>query len=66
MPGMTKRVEPAEVREQVAELLPARDALSAFNLANITAINISLAINAGTIGSTALSDANLLLSGVQH
>jgi hypothetical protein len=50
-----------------AELLPSRDALSSFlSLANITAVNVSLALNAATIGSSAMADAGQLAYGVQY
>jgi hypothetical protein len=66
MSANCQRVDVAEAARQTAVLLPSRDAMSLFNLANITAINISLALNAGTLSSSALSDANLLVHGVQH
>jgi hypothetical protein len=50
-----------------AELLPSRDALSSFlSLANITAVNVSLALNAATIGSSAMAHAGQLAYGVQY
>ncbi len=43
-----------EVDEQVVELLPQRAALGGLvNFANVSAVNIAIAVNAATIGSTA-------------
>jgi hypothetical protein len=36
-----------------AELMPKREALGLINITNITAVNVSLAINAATVGSSA-------------
>ena len=42
-----------ELDQELGELMPRREALSLVNITNITAVNISLALNAATIGSTA-------------
>jgi hypothetical protein len=46
-----------ELDRELGEVLPAREALSLVNITNITAVNISLALNAATIGSTAAAGA---------
>lgn len=45
----------SELEGVSAELLPAREALSwiTVNIANVTAVNMALAVNAGTFGSYA-------------
>lgn len=52
----------AELEGATVELLPSRETLAWINVANITAVNLSLALNTATIGSAALSQANQLLS----
>jgi len=49
-----QRIPLTDVANQSADLLPAREALA---LVNITAVNIALAVNAGTFGSTAAAAA---------
>lgn len=49
-----------------ADLLPAREALNAFNWANIYASNSSLALNAATLASVANSAAYQAISVSQH
>lgn len=46
-----------ELVREPAELMPRREALGLVNITNITAVNVSLAINAATIGSTAAAGA---------
>jgi hypothetical protein len=47
-----------EVECQRVEVLPEREALSSLvNINNITAVNIAIAVNAATIGSTAAAAA---------
>jgi hypothetical protein len=51
---------------QHAEVLPAREALSSLvNITNITAVNVAIAVNAATIGSTAAATALQNVSSVQ-
>jgi hypothetical protein len=65
--GSAGRAEFADLMTESAELLPSRDALSSFlSLANITAVNVSLALNAATIGSSAMAGAGQLAYGVQY
>jgi hypothetical protein len=47
----------AEVANQSADLLPTREALALVNITNVTAINLAIAVNAATIGSTAAATA---------
>lgn len=55
---MTKStISAAELADQSVDLLPAREALALVNFTNITAVNIAIAVNAGTIGSTAAAAA---------
>jgi hypothetical protein len=51
------RISRTEVAGQTVELLPAREALALINITNITAVNLAIAVNAGTIGSTAAAGA---------
>jgi hypothetical protein len=46
-----------ELDDLEATLLPAREALSLFNITNIVAINLALAINAASLGSPAVATA---------
>jgi hypothetical protein len=48
----------SELECTTAELLPARETLAFINIANVTAVNLALAINAGTICSSAYASAN--------
>jgi hypothetical protein len=58
---------PAELDAEVMELLPARETLFIdINIAPITAINLSFAINAGSIGSVANSAALQEIVVLQH
>lgn len=51
------RISRTEVAGQSVELLPAREALALINITNITAVNLAIAVNAATIGSTATAAA---------
>ena len=51
----------AELEATTVELLPSRETLAFINIANITAVNLALAVNAGTIGSAAYASANQLV-----
>ena len=48
----------AELEATTVELLPSRETLAFINIANITAVNLALAVNAGTFGSVAYASAN--------
>jgi hypothetical protein len=51
----------AELEATTVELLPSRETLAWINIANITAVNLALAVNAGTFGSVAYASANQLI-----
>jgi len=51
----------AELDATTVELLPTRETLAWINVANVTAVNLALAINAGTICSSAMASANQLV-----
>ena len=55
-----------DLAEQYGELLPQRAALALVNIANITAVNIALAINAATINSQANAFAGQAIFAAQH
>ena len=50
-----------ELETTPAELLPARETLAFINIANVNAVNLAIAINAGTFGSTAYASAKQLV-----
>ncbi|HEY0620339.1 MAG TPA: hypothetical protein VGD15_22225 [Kribbella sp.] len=60
------RISRTEVANQSVDLLPAREALALVNITNITAVNLAIAVNAGTIGSTATAVALQHLGAFQH
>lgn len=55
-----------ELEATTVELLPSRETLAWINVANVTAVNLALAINAGTICSSAMASANQLVVVDQH
>ena len=55
-----------ELDRTTGELLPPREALALFNITNITAINLSIAVNAATINSAANSLAAQQIAALQH
>ncbi|MEU8224176.1 hypothetical protein [Kribbella sp. NPDC048915] len=55
-----------EVASQSAELLPAREALALVNFTNITAVNVAIAVNAASVGSTAAANAMQYIVAYQH
>jgi len=60
------RISRTEVASQSAELLPAREALALVNFTNITAVNVAIAVNAASIGSTAAANALQHIAVFQH
>ncbi|WP_202872780.1 hypothetical protein [Kribbella capetownensis] len=60
------RISGTDVAGQSAELLPMREALALINITNITAVNLAIAVNAGTIGSTATAAALQHLAAFQR
>jgi hypothetical protein len=56
-----------ELEAQAIELLPSRETLFLdFNIANVIAVNLSLAVNAASIGSVAKSFAGQAIIVMQH
>ena len=51
----------AELEATTVELLPSRETLAWINIANVTAVNLAIAVNAATIGSAAYASANQLV-----
>lgn len=52
-----REISMRELEATSVELLPSRETLAFFNFANITAVNLAIAINAGTIASAAVASA---------
>ena len=46
-------ISTAELHDQPAAILPEREALGLFNIANVTGVNVSIAVNAASFGSAA-------------
>jgi hypothetical protein len=55
-----------ELEATTVELLPSRETLAFINVANVTAVNLAIAVNAATIGSAAYASANQLVWVQQH
>ena len=55
---MRETVSMRELEATTVELLPNRETLALFNFANVTAVNLAIAINAASIGSAAVASAN--------
>ena len=51
----------ADLEATSVELLPVRETLALLNMANITAVNLAIAINAASLGSEASAHANQLV-----
>jgi hypothetical protein len=56
--AMRETVSMRELEATTVELLPNRETLALFNFANVTAVNLAIAINAASIGSAAVASAN--------
>jgi len=54
-----------ELEATSVELLPDRETLAFFNFANVTAVNLAIAINAGTFGSAAVASATQQIAVLQ-
>ena len=50
---MHEIVTTQELEESAVELLPSRETLALFNLTNVVAVNLAIAVNAFTYGSAA-------------
>lgn len=55
---MRENVSMRELEATTVELLPNRETLALFNFANVTAVNLAIAVNAASIGSAAVASAN--------
>ncbi|HEY2296767.1 MAG TPA: hypothetical protein VGH43_03475 [Jatrophihabitans sp.] len=55
-----------ELVAESLELLPARETLWGINVSNVIGVNISLAVNAASIGASASSFAGQQFLSVQH
>jgi hypothetical protein len=62
---MHEHLSISELEATSVELLPPRETLALFNLANVTAVNLGIAINAASCGSSALASANQLVGVTQ-
>jgi hypothetical protein len=54
-----------ELEATAVELLPDRETLALFNFANITAVNLAIAVNAASLGSVAMANANQTVAVLQ-
>jgi len=63
---MRESVSMSELEATTVELLPSRETLALFNIANVTAVNLAIAINAASIGSAAVASANQWVVVMQH
>ena len=52
---MREIVSMSELEATSVELLPSRETLALFNFANVTAVNLAIAVNAASIGSAAVA-----------
>jgi hypothetical protein len=52
-----QKIARTDVANQSVDLLPAREALALVNFTNITAVNLAIAVNAGSFGSAATAAA---------
>jgi hypothetical protein len=53
-----REISMRELEATSVELLPDRETLAFFNFANVTAVNLAIAVNAGSIASAAIASAN--------
>ena len=51
----------SELEATTVELLPSRETLAFINIANVTAVNLAIAVNAASFGSAAFASANQLV-----
>ncbi len=63
---MREIVSMSELEATSVELLPSRETLALFNFVNITAVNLAIAVNAGTFGSSAVANAQQMIVVMQH
>jgi hypothetical protein len=62
---MYETVSMRELEATSVELLPSRETLAFLNIANVTAVNLAIAVNAASIGSAAFASANQLVMVTQ-
>lgn len=60
-----REISMRELEATSVELLPDRETLALFNFANVTAVNLAIAINAATIGSAAVASATQQVAVLQ-
>jgi hypothetical protein len=65
MPQVVEAFTMEELDLERGELLPAREAMQTLNVANVTAINIALALNVASPGATAVALAAQKVAVVQ-
>jgi hypothetical protein len=58
---MREIVSMRELEATSVELLPNRETLALVNFANVTAVNLAVAVNAASIGSASVAHANQLV-----
>jgi hypothetical protein len=63
---MTNALAISELAGEEIELLPSRETLALFNVANVTATNLALALNSATIFSQANAFAGQAIFVSQH
>jgi hypothetical protein len=63
---MTSALVYEELACEEVELLPARETLGLFNVANVTAVNLALAVNAASFASQANALAGQTIAVVQQ
>ena len=61
-----REISMRELEATSVELLPNRETLAFFNFANVTAVNLAIAVNAGTIGSAAVASATQQVAVLQR
>jgi len=52
----------SELEATSVEPLPRRETLALFNVANVTAVNLAIVVNAASLGTSALASANQLVA----
>lgn len=62
---MHEHLSISELEATSVELLPPRETLALVNFANVTAVNLAIAVNAASCGASALASANQLVAVTQ-
>jgi hypothetical protein len=63
--AMHEIVSMSELEATSVELLPSRETLAWLNIANVTAVNLAIAVNAASFGSAAVASANQTVAVIQ-